>query len=234
MAVGNPVLSLLQTVAYFAELEVEVLQTVAARCRSKVVPPGQIIFMEGDPSRDLCILESGRVKFYRGNAEGREQVLKVFDRRGDTFCIASAFGAGKHIVSVKAAIETRLWLLDLDTVNSLVREHPAMGLELVTVAGEHMTHLVELANDLALKSATERLAKHLHELARAQGAATGKDIELSRDRLREEDLASMLGTVRVHVSRSLTSLARCGAIELHREFIRIRDMLLLKRISEGK
>jgi CRP-like cAMP-binding protein len=62
------------------------------------------------------------VHFYRVNVEGREQVLKVFDSRGDTFCIASAFSAGKHIVSVKAAEETRVWLLDLDTVNRL-RQH---------------------------------------------------------------------------------------------------------------
>lgn len=234
MNTRDAVLPLLKTVPYFADLDPAVLNSIAVRCRPKVIPAGQLVFMKGDPCLDLCILESGRVKFYRVNAEGREQVLKVFDCPGDTFCIASAFSTGRHIVSARAAPETRLRLLDMDTVNRLVREHPSMGLKLVTTAGEHMAHLVDLAEDLALKTATERLAKYLHELAVAEGATKGEEIRLSRDRLPEEELASMLGTVRVHVSRSLTNLVRAGAIDVDRGFIRIRDLALLRRISEGK
>lgn len=227
-------LSLLQAVPYFADLNPEILRTIAELCRPKVMAAGQLVFTEGDPCLDLCILESGRVKFYRVNAEGREQVLKVFDRPGDTFCIASAFGTRRHIVNIAAATETRLHLLDLDTLNGLVREHPSMGLKLVTTAGEHLAHLVNLVDDLALKTATERLAKHLHERALAEGTASGEDIRLSRDRLPEEELASLLGTVRVNISRSLTNLIRAGAIDVDRGSIRIRDWATLRRISEGK
>src|SRR5215831_4019053 len=103
MTVVGSALALLGRVPYFSDLPSDVLQAAAARCRSKTVGAGEIIFLEGEPSQDLCILESGQVRFYRASAEGREQVLKVFDSPGDTFCIASAFSAGKHIVSVKAA-----------------------------------------------------------------------------------------------------------------------------------
>jgi CRP-like cAMP-binding protein len=231
---AEALLELLKAVPYFGDLDPAVLETIAARCRSKVIPAGQLIFMEGDPCLDLCILESGRVKFSRVNAEGREQVLKMFDSPGDTFCIASAFSTGRHIVNIQAATQTRLYLLDISTVNRLVNEHPSTGLKLMTTAGEHMAHLVNLAEDLALKSATARLAKHLHELAVTEGGPKAKDILLSRDRLPEEELASILGTVRVHVSRSLANLARTGAIEVDRGFIRIRDLAALRRVFEGK
>jgi CRP/FNR family transcriptional regulator len=224
----------LAAIPYFAELDPAVLEAIAARCRPKLLSAGQTVFMEGEPCVDLRILESGRVKFYRVNAEGREQVLKVFAAAGDTFCIASAFTTGRHIVSAKAATETRLQLLDMETVHRLVREHPSMGLKLMATAGEHLTHLVDLAEDLALKTATARLAKHLFEAAVAQRAAAGGEIRLSRERFPEEELASIVGTVRVHISRSLASLARAGAIEIDREFIRIRDLAMLQRISEGK
>ncbi len=39
--------------------------------------------MEGDLCRHLYIFESRRVKFYQTSAEGREQILKVFDCPGD-------------------------------------------------------------------------------------------------------------------------------------------------------
>jgi CRP/FNR family transcriptional regulator len=227
-------LQLLRTVSYFADLAPAVLATIADRCQSNSFRAGQFVFMEGDLCQHLYILESGRVKFYRTSAEGREQILKVFDRPGDTFCIPPAFHTGRHIVSARAVTETRLHFLDLDTVNRLAEEHPSLALKLVATAGEHMTHLVELAEDLSLKTATARLAKHLYELAITEGAKDGKEIRLSRDRLPEEELASLLGTVRVHVSRSLTNLVRAGVINLNRGFIRILDVKALKQISQGK
>jgi CRP-like cAMP-binding protein len=218
----------------FADLAPEILRTVAAGCRSKIVPADQMVFMEGDPCRSLYILESGRVKFFRTNAEGREQILKMFERPGDMFCIASAFSGGRHIVSARAVTGTRLHLLDVDAVNALAREHPSVGLKIVEMAGEHLTHLVGLADDLSLKTATGRVAKHLHELAVAEGAGEGVEVRISRDRLREEALASLLGMVRVHISRSLASLAEAGAIDLDRRFVHIRDLPALKRFYEVK
>ena len=137
-------------------------------------------------------------------------------------------------MSARAVIETRLRLLDVDTVNRLAQEHPSMALKLVATAAEQMTHLVALAEDLSLRTATARLAKYLYELAVAEGAENRKEVRLSRNRLPEEELASMLGTVRVHISRSLTNLVRAGAIDLNREFIRILDLTVLKQIFEGK
>ena len=227
-------LQLLEAVPYFTDLAPSARATIAARCRAKSLRVGQLVFMEGDPCRDLYILELGRVKFYRTSPEGREQILKVFDRPGDTFCISSAFHTGRHIVSARAVTEAQLRLLDVDTVNRLAREHPSMALKLVATAGEQMTHLVALAEDLSLKTATARLAKYLSELAVTEGAGHGREIRLSRERLPEEELASMLGTVRVHISRSLMNLVHAGAIDLNREFIRIRDLAVLAQISEGK
>jgi CRP/FNR family transcriptional regulator len=234
MNARDAMLPLLKTVPYLVDLGPSILTSIAVRCKSKVIPAGHFVFMEGDPCLDLCILESGRVEFYRANAKGREQILKVFDRPGDTFCIASAFTTGRYIVSARTVTETRLHLLDMDTVNHLARENPLIGIKLVAAAGEHMAHLVGLAEDLALKTATERLAKYLHELALAEGAPKGEEIRLSRDRLPEEELASRLGAVRVHISRSLSALSHAGAIDVERGFIRIRDLSILMRISEGK
>jgi CRP-like cAMP-binding protein len=227
-------LSILSKVSYFRDLDPGVLAGIAGHCRARRCSAGEIVFMEGDPCLDLCVLESGRVLFYRINADGREQVLKVFERPGDTFCIPSAFSEGRHIVSVKATAETRLQLLGMETVNRIVQQYPSVGLKLIATAGEHMAHLVALAQDLALKSATARLAKHLLDVAAGESAAPNEPVQIPRARVREDELASILGTVRVNVSRGLRNLARQGAIELDRKFIRLLDLRMLKRIAQGK
>ena len=94
---------LLKTVPYLAGLRADVLRTIAASSRSKSFRAGQVVFTEGDPCQHLHVLESGRVKFYRTSPEGREQIMRVFDRQGDTFCIPSAFRAGTYIVSARAS-----------------------------------------------------------------------------------------------------------------------------------
>jgi CRP/FNR family cyclic AMP-dependent transcriptional regulator len=223
----------LKAVPYFTDLAPPVRTTIAARCRLLSLQCDQLIFVEGELCRGLYIMESGRVKCYRANADGREQILKVFDRSGDTFCITSVFKTGRHIVSATAETETRLHMLDVATVKHLAQEHPSLALWLVTTAGDQMSTLVTLAEDLSLKPATVRLAKFLCEVALVEGMRAGNEIVVRRDRLREEEIASRLGTVRVHVSRSLKRLASAGMIALSREVIRIPNPIVLKQFSEG-
>jgi len=223
---------LLERVPSFAELDPAAREILGSHCQLKAFRPGQMVFIEGDLCWHICILEIGRVKFFRTNAQGREQILKVFDRPGDLFCLASAFSAGTYIVSAAATMATRLHLLRVDVVNRLAQDHPSLGLNLVSAAGEHMAHLVGLADDLSSKTAMGRLAKHLYDLAVSEGAGKGKEVRLPRDRLRTEELASILGTVRVHISRSFAALATAGAIDLTRSFVRIRDLEALKRTFE--
>lgn len=221
----------LKDTPFFAGLSLTSLEALAARFKPKALRAGQFVFLEGDPCSALYFIESGQVRCYRVSVNGREQTMRVFDRPGDTFCVASAFQAGHHIVTAQAMTDTQLNVLDVDTLKHVVREHPAVALSLVVIAGDQMKSLVELAESLSLKTATSRLAKLLCDLARTEGIRKGTEIQLHRDRHSEEELASMIGAVRVHISRSLKNLVRAGAIRLDRKVILISDLNLLEQLS---
>lgn len=209
------------------------IRTIASRCRPMSLRPTQSIFTEGDPCGHLYILAAGRVKCYRASPEGREQVLKLFERPGDIFCTTSAFSTGSHIVTAEAMSETTLYVIDVETIKRVAQTQPAVALALVTAAGDQMESLVGLADDLSLKTATARVAKFLCERARAEGGRSGEEVRLRRDGLREEMIAAMVGTVRVHVSRSLKALASMGAITLDREVIVVPNLNVLERFSDS-
>ncbi len=223
----------LESTPVFRDLSPATRAALAAGSRPREVGRNAPVFDEGDTCRWVYVLESGRVSCYRANADGREQILRVFERPGDTFCIASAFSTGIHIVSARSVTRTRLLLLDVLTVKRVAEEHPAFAVSLLGAAGQQMGTLVELAESLALKTATARLAKLLYELALGEGAPAGRDILVHRDRLREEEIAPLLGVVRVHVSRSLRNLAERGVIGLTREAVRIPDLDALKEVFDG-
>jgi CRP-like cAMP-binding protein len=212
----------------FVGVAATAMKRIASRCRPRSRQPGESLFREGEPCRDLYILVTGRVKCFRANSEGREQILKIFEQPGDVFCTTSAFSTGSHIVSAEAMSEVRLYVIDVEAMKRVALEQPAVALALVTAAGGQMRSLVALADDLSLKTATTRVAKLLWERARAEGGRAGKEIRLRRASLREDDIAALVGTVRVHVSRSLKALATMGAIGLDRDTIRIRDLKALE------
>ena len=217
------VIRFLSSLPHFAGLQKATMKTIATRCRLKTRQAGENLFVEGDPCRDLYILVAGRVKCLRASPEGREQILKIFERPGDMFCTTSAFNTGTHIVTAEAMSHVTLYIIDVETIKRVALEEPAVALALVTTAGDQMRSLVSLADDLSLKTATARVAKLLWERARAEGGADGKAIRLRRSELREDEIAAMVGTVRVHVSRSLRALATMGAITLGRDTIGITD-----------
>jgi CRP-like cAMP-binding protein len=223
-----PAIQFLTTHLPLAGVNAATVKLIASRCRPTSRQPGQSVFREGEPCRDVYLLVAGRVKCVRTNPEGREQILKVFERPGDVFCTTSAFSTGSHIVTAEAMTEVALYVIDVETMTRVALDHPAVALALVSAAGEQMGSLVTLADDLALKTATTRVAKLLWERARAAGGRAGQEIRLPRTGLREDEIAAMVGAVRVHVSRSLKALAAMGAITLGRDAIRIADMKVLE------
>jgi len=221
----------LRAVPYFQDVSPLTVATVAGRARWCSLPPRQVVFPEGEPCRDLHVLVEGRVECYRASDEGREQVVTMFERPGDTFCIPSAFATGRNLVTARTLAPTRLCRIDRETFVDVARRNPAMALRLVQLASHETQRVMDLAESLALLTARVRVARLLYERALAEGVRSGRGVELARERLREEEVASRVGTVRVHVSRSLRSLARAGTIVLDRALIRIPDLAALERLA---
>ncbi len=221
----------LRAVPYFQDLSQLSVAAVAHRARWRSFPPRHVVFLEDEPCRNLHVLVEGRVECYRASAEGREQIVTMFDRPGDTFCIPSAFATGRNVVTARALVPTRLCLIDRETFVDVVRQNPPMALRLIQAVSLDAKRVMDLAESLALCTARVRVARLLHERALAEGVRSGRGVELARERLREDEVASRVGTVRVHVSRSLRSLARAGTIVLDRALIRIPDLVALERVA---
>ncbi|MBI2188500.1 MAG: Crp/Fnr family transcriptional regulator [Acidobacteria bacterium] len=222
----------LSSLPAFKDVGIVPVRAVASHCRPLSVRSSESIFTEGDACDSVFILIDGRVKCYRTSPDGRVQIMKIFERAGDIFCATSAFTTGSYIVSAEAMTDASLYVVDAATMKRLSLEQPTVALALVTAAGDQMQSLVGLADDLALKTATTRVAKILLERAHARGHAVGTEIRLRRDDFREDEIASMVGAVRVHVSRSLKALTDMNAIALERDMIRISDVKILERFLD--
>jgi CRP/FNR family cyclic AMP-dependent transcriptional regulator len=216
--------TLIRQIPLFAELDEAAILRLAERCVSRTVGAGHVLFITGDECRGLYIIETGRVRIYRTNSEGREQVLHV-EGPGRPVAELPLLDGGPYPASAVALEETRLAFLPRADFESLYRTNPDIAQAIIRALGRRLRHLVHVTETLAFRDVAARLALLLVGYAERTGRETPEGIELTLDRTQEE-LAIEIGAARESVSRAMKQLRRKGLVR------RIdRDRLLVPDVS---
>lgn len=216
----------------FAELEEATLEQLAQRCITRDVPRGHVLFTTGEESRGLYIIQTGRVRIYRTDPEGREQVLHI-EGPGRTVAELPIFDGGPYPASAVTIEDSRLVLLPRAAFEHLYRTHPDIAHAVIRALGRRLRHLVHLTETLAFRDVAARLAMLLVGYAERAGEATDDGIEIVLDRTQEE-IAHEIGTARESVSRAMKQLRRKRLIEpLEQNRLRIPDLARLRALLPG-
>src|SRR5262245_12037774 len=72
---GTTNAALLKRVQYFGSLPAAEVRRVAARCATRTLRTGEILFEEGQPCRGLFIVAEGSIEIRQTSVRGREQVF---------------------------------------------------------------------------------------------------------------------------------------------------------------
>ena len=220
---------LLRRVPYFAELPDQVLAALAGVAALRRFARGQVIFLEGEPCAGLCIVAEGDVKIFKVSAQGREQILHRV-ATGGTFNDVAALDGGPNPASAAAASDAVLLIIGRHDIRRLAQAHPVLAWALIESIARRTRHMVEMVEDLALRSVKARLAKLL--LAEAERSAAPAEIDRSQ-MVTQAEMAARLGTVREMIGRALRDLADEGLIALDRYRIVVTDRQGLMRASES-
>jgi len=190
---------------------------------------GHVLFVAGDECRGLYIIETGRVRIYRTNPEGREQVLHV-EGPGRPVAELPLFDGGPYPASAVALEETRLLFLPRGDFESLYRTNPDIAQAVIRALGRRLRHLVHVTETLAFRDVAARLALLLVGYAERTGRATPEGIEITLDRTQEE-LAIEIGAARESVSRAMKQLRRKGLVRrIDRDHLLVPDISRLRAL----
>ncbi len=211
---------------YFEGLNEESLLTVTAQMHLHRFERGENIFLEGDPSAGLHIIESGNAKIYRISPQGRQYIVNILTE-GDTFNEVSVYGGGTNPVNVAALEESTVWVIEVGILRQLVTLHPAYTQKIIDNLSSNLRKLVHRVSGMAFYQVTHRLARLLTQLP--EDALSGG----GASRLTQDQLAARLGSVREVIARSLKELERSGAIRVENRRIYIEDQEILEKISQG-
>jgi len=214
----------LKRTSYFSDLSLTDLDSIATFFFEKKAERGEIFLLEGELDEVLYFVVSGVVKVLKTSAEGKEQILNIA-RPGDSFNDVAAFDGGPNPAAAQAMGSAVLYGIRKSNLETILRAYPHVAVNVIKVLASRVRYLLSLVEDLSFKHVIGRIAKILLQYA-GDGTGTGQ-------RLTQQDMAAMAGTVREIVGRSLKALEQEGAIRFDRHRIVITNKEILRKIMEA-
>jgi len=180
------------------------------------------IFGEGEPAEYLYKVVSGSVRICKLLHDGRRQVIG-FHMAGEVFGLESD---EEHHFSAEAVNDTVVLVVKRSAITALAGRDPVIGRELFALTGRELRRVQDRVL-LLVKSAQERVASFLLEMAERGGAGNTVELPMSR-----QDIADYVGLTIETVSRTLTGLESAATIEVptSRRIV-LRDRSTLSRLN---
>ncbi len=191
---------------------------------------GQALFYEGNSCDAHYLLCSGSLKLVQSSQTGQQQILEVCSP-GNWVDKGGGFSSNRHAVSAVALERSELSLFSREDFSVILKSDPSLSRALISVLSREVEKGRERSSQLLFKSALERLAQTLLDLARHHGISED-GVRVIKIALKREELAEMVGVTQETVVRLLTFLRKEQIIRLNGRDICILDEARLSRIKK--
>jgi CRP-like cAMP-binding protein len=212
-----------------SDLPPEDFALLTAYKSEQVYKKGEIIFREEAYPAGIFYITKGKVKKYKVDKDGREQIIYVANK-GELI--------GYHAILAEDRYPDSAAALEMSTIAFIPKEDFLKTLQQSSVLNHRLLKTLShefavLANSLTLfaqKTVRERLALQLVVLREKYKVnfQPGMAVEINMSR---EDLASLVGTARENVVRMLTEFKKEGTVTTRGRKIIVQDVNKLIRIA---
>jgi CRP/FNR family nitrogen fixation transcriptional regulator len=180
------------------------------------------IYGENEPADYLYKVVSGTVRTYKVLVDGRRQI-GAFYLPGDIFGLETG---DEHTFSAEAITDCNITVIKRSTVMALAARDNEVAREMWALTARELQRVQEHSLVL-IKSAEERVAGFLLEMAERAPSAGAVELSMSR-----QDIADYLGLTIETVSRTLKILEEAATIEVaKRRRILLRNRSALRRLN---
>jgi len=193
-------LEILSQSPLFANLDDAVLKNMLGLFRYETRTTSDIAFSPKQASDHLYIIISGRAKVSVYNPDnGREHILFLIGP-GDGFDLISLLDGEWHDAVATALDDMEVLSTTVQQAKKWINQHPDFNRAFLPYLGKQMHGLADQVIDLSLYDTEARLARLI--LRYLVPDKLPQEVHLIND-LSQETLASMIGSVRVVVTRHL-------------------------------
>jgi CRP-like cAMP-binding protein len=223
----EPARAIILKCSLFRTLDEERVDLLAKESQIRTWPKHQRIFSQGDDCPGLYIVASGLVRVFQIAANGKLHVLH-FAEPGRTFAEVAVMGDFPCPAHADTLEDTACVMIPAARFRHLLTSDHTLCLQLLGGMSRWVRQLVGLMEDIVLRDAIGRVARHLL-LSDPSGGAEPFTLPVLR-----KDLASHLNLTSETLSRTLRRLADTNLIEIQgQQQIRLLEVDALRDVADG-
>jgi CRP/FNR family transcriptional regulator, dissimilatory nitrate respiration regulator len=217
---------LLSSIPFFKGLSTNELNEVGRVAFEKYFNKDEIIFSDGQRGDGSYLIIEGTVKVYKLSLHGREHIFHFFSS-GWIFGEVAVFTGDHFPLNAEAITETRALYFPVSAFLSIIKKSQVLALKMLADLSHKYRMLSTQIENLSLKEISARLSEYLLSQSQEQCRNTHIDLKISKSQL-----ACMLGTVPVTLSRTFTKLSKYNLIRVEGRKIVLLNKVRLAELAE--
>ncbi len=212
-------MSVLKSVEIFSGLSDAELAALEESSIRRSYPKNTVIINENDVADSLYVIESGKVKVYCSDKNGKEFIMNTLGSR-DYFGELALLDDDRRSASVRTMEKADFCIIYKQDFNQVLDQHPNIAKTLIRNITRRVRALTEKVKSLALQDVYGRVTKVLNSLATERN-----DEFYVEEKLTQQDIADRVGASREMVARILKDLTIGGYISFENRHIVIHRRL---------
>jgi len=200
-----------------------------ARGTSLSLKRGDTLARQGEPARNLYLVESGFLKVLQLTAEGTELIVR-FVSPGEPFGGVVALGDALYPVTAVAAQPSGVRAWTREAVGELLAQNPQVRVNIMREMAAHMTDALTRVRELTTERVGQRLAQTLLRLTRQCGQPSAGGVLITQPLTRQE-FADLTGTTLYTVSRTLRKWESLGLVESRKRLLFVKSPKRLEDLA---
>jgi CRP/FNR family cyclic AMP-dependent transcriptional regulator len=209
----------LKSVEIFSGLSDAELAALEESSIRRSYPKNTVIINENDVADSLYVIESGKVKVYCSDKNGKEFIMNTLGG-GDYFGELALLDDDRRSASVRTMEKADFCIIYKQDFNQVLDQHPNIAKTLIRNITRRVRALTEKVKSLALQDVYGRVTKVLNSLATERN-----DEFYVEEKLTQQDIADRVGASREMVARILKDLTIGGYISFENRHIVIHRRL---------
>lgn len=216
----------------FADLPAADIHLLMAHKTEQTYQKGEIIFREGAFPPGIFYIVTGKVKKYKVDKDGKEQIIYVANT-GELIGYHAILSEDRFPDSAAALEESNIAFIPKEDFLETLRVSEVLSRRLLKTLSHEFAVLANSLTMFAQKSIRERLALQLIVIREKYKVSfqPGMPVEINMSR---DDLASLIGTARESVVRVLTEFKEEGLLETKGRKIIVHNVNRLIEIANYK
>jgi len=184
----------------------------------KEIPKGTVLFREGEPGKEMYVLQSGRVAISK-KVRDVEKVLAVLGP-GEFFGEMAIISNKPRNATATVEDAARLLVIDPRTFESMIRGNSEIAVRMIKKLAERLSDADAQIENLLLNDPSSRIVHHLLHLCQTRGRPEEEGIEID---FPVKELPRELGVGEPAIRYLMHRLERSGLVDVQGDRVTVRD-----------